>query len=43
MKKRDICGMQIDGHILLNNKDFGIIDAENIDSRNDFSVSKRRK
>ena len=41
MKKRGICGMQIGGHVLLNDEDSGTIDAENVDSRNDFSVSKR--
>ena len=40
--------MQIDGHVLLNDDDFEIINAENInteniDSRNDFSVSKKQK
>ena len=43
MKKTGICGMQIDGHVLLNDEDFGIIDIENIDSRNNFSISKRQK
>ena len=41
MKKRDVRGMQIGDHALLDDKDFRTIDAKNIDSRNDFSVSKR--
>ena len=42
-KKRDVCGMQIDGRTLLNDEDFEITNAENINSRNDFSISKRQK
>ena len=43
MKKRDIREMQIDGHALLNDKNFETIGAENVDSKNDFSTSKRQK
>ena len=43
MKKRDIRGMQIGGHTLLDDEDFGTIDVENVDSKNNFSVSKRYK
>ena len=43
IKKRDVCGIQIDGRTLLNNEDFEITDAENINLRNNFSISKRHK
>ena len=41
IKKINVRRMQIDGRTLLNDDDSEIIDAESIDSRNDFSSSKR--
>ena len=43
MMKRDVRGMQINGHALLNDEDFEIIDAENVDSKNvSLSVKKQK-
>ena len=43
MKKKNMCGMQIGSRTLLNDEDFKITDTKNIDSMNDFSISKRQK
>ena len=41
MKKRDVRGMRINGHALLNDENFETTNAKNTNSRNDFSISKR--